>query len=168
MPFRFALQLPSRPSRFCFCLQSSSISNTITKTPPSIHTLCIRMNEGGGVWDHSGLYEFSVGHTDSFWGAAARHRLTWISPFRSVQDCDLRRGTIRWFEGGKLNVSVNCLDRHVHTFPDRVALIWERDEPGTEAVLLIYEIIHLYCILENTHSICSAFKLWDTIIRSIL
>ncbi|XP_029902683.1 acetyl-coenzyme A synthetase 2-like, mitochondrial [Myripristis murdjan] len=102
-----------------------------------------------GVWDHSGLYEFSVGHTDSFWGAAARHRLTWISPFRSVQDCDLRRGTIRWFEGGKLNVSVNCLDRHVHTFPDRVALIWERDEPGTEVKVTYRQLLEATCRLGN-------------------
>ncbi|KAF3849838.1 hypothetical protein F7725_019557 [Dissostichus mawsoni] len=85
-----------------------------------------------GVKDCSSLQEFSVSNSASFWAAAARHRLSWIKPFHTVQDCDLSLGRIKWFEGGQLNVSVNCLDRHVDTCPERVALIWERDEPGSE------------------------------------
>lgn len=58
-----------------------------------------------GVSDRAELLGFSVSNSDSFWAAAARHRLSWISPFHTVQDCDLSRGRIRWFEGGRLNVS---------------------------------------------------------------
>lgn len=58
-----------------------------------------------GVSDRSTLQEFSVSSSESFWAAAARHRVDWISPFHLVQDCDLSRGKIRWFGGGKLNVS---------------------------------------------------------------
>lgn len=56
-------------------------------------------------YDHSGLYKFSVNESDRFWGAVARQRLSWISPFHTVQNCDFSQGKIKWFEGGKLNVS---------------------------------------------------------------
>lgn len=55
--------------------------------------------------DHQGLYEVSVEQGDAFWGALGRSRLTWITPFHSVQDCDLRQGRVSWFLGGQLNVS---------------------------------------------------------------
>ena len=58
-----------------------------------------------GVSDRSTLQEFSVSNSEKFWAAAARHRLSWIRTFDAVQDCDLSRGKIKWFEGGKLNVS---------------------------------------------------------------
>lgn len=58
-----------------------------------------------GVSDRAALHEFSVSNSESFWAAVARQRLSWIDPFHTVQDCDLSRGKIKWFEGGKLNVS---------------------------------------------------------------
>ncbi|KAM3860953.1 acetyl-coenzyme A synthetase 2-like, mitochondrial [Diretmus argenteus] len=102
-----------------------------------------------GVKDHSGLHEFSVTQTERFWDVLARRRLSWMRPFRTVQRCDLTQGEINWFEGGKLNVSVNCLDRHVHAFPDRVALIWERDEPGSEVKVTYRQLLELTCRLGN-------------------
>nr|XP_019952640.1 PREDICTED: acetyl-coenzyme A synthetase 2-like, mitochondrial [Paralichthys olivaceus] len=102
-----------------------------------------------GVSSRSALQEFSVSGSSSFWAAVARHRLSWISPFTTVQDCDLSRGRIKWFEGGKLNVSVNCLDRHVHTCPDRVALIWERDEPGSEVRVTYRQLLEMTCRVGN-------------------
>ncbi|KAK5903584.1 hypothetical protein CgunFtcFv8_007353 [Champsocephalus gunnari] len=102
-----------------------------------------------GVKDCSSLQEFSVSNSASFWAAAARHRLSWIKPFHMVQDCDLSLGRIKWFEGGQLNVSVNCLDRHVHTCPERVALIWERDEPGSEIKVTYRQLLEMTCRLGN-------------------
>lgn len=58
-----------------------------------------------GLSGRDALQEFSVSDTDSFWAAVARQRLNWIRPFHRVQDCDLSRGRIKWFEGGQLNVS---------------------------------------------------------------
>lgn len=57
------------------------------------------------VSDRTALQNFSVSDSETFWAAAARHRLSWIRTFDAVQDCDLSRGKIKWFEGGKLNVS---------------------------------------------------------------
>ncbi|XP_032300830.1 acetyl-coenzyme A synthetase 2-like, mitochondrial isoform X2 [Coturnix japonica] len=103
-----------------------------------------------GVRDHQSLYKTSVEQGDAFWGMLARSRLTWITPFHSVQDCDLRQGRAAWFLGGQLNVAVNCLDRHVHVAPDKVALIWEKDEPGEEVRVTYRELLELTCRLSNT------------------
>ncbi|AWP19994.1 putative acetyl-coenzyme A synthetase 2-like mitochondrial [Scophthalmus maximus] len=102
-----------------------------------------------GASSRAALQDFSVSSSDSFWSAVARHRLSWIRPFHTVQDCDLSRGRIKWFEGGKLNVSVNCLDRHVHTCPERVALIWERDEPGSEVKVTYRQLLEMTCRMGN-------------------
>ncbi|NXB39603.1 ACS2L synthetase, partial [Eulacestoma nigropectus] len=59
-------------------------------------------------------------------------------------------GSARWFLGGRLNVSVNCLDQHVEKSPNRVALIWERDEPGTAVHVTYRELLDLTCRLANT------------------
>ncbi|XP_060684983.1 acetyl-coenzyme A synthetase 2-like, mitochondrial [Hemiscyllium ocellatum] len=103
-----------------------------------------------GVRDYPGLRDYSVQQPDSFWGALAQGRLSWISPFHTVSDCDLSQGTIRWFQGGRLNVSVNCIDRHVHTSPDKVALIWERDEPGAHVKITYRQLLEMTCRLANT------------------
>ncbi|XP_006806923.1 acetyl-coenzyme A synthetase 2-like, mitochondrial [Neolamprologus brichardi] len=98
---------------------------------------------------HGDLYRLSVTDPDRFWGAAAADRLRWVEPFHRVRDCDLSSGRIGWFLGGKLNVSVNCLDVHVEKHPDRVALIWEQDEPGTEVKVTYRELLETTCRLAN-------------------
>ncbi|XP_071329607.1 acetyl-coenzyme A synthetase 2-like, mitochondrial isoform X2 [Trachinotus anak] len=99
---------------------------------------------------HRDLYRLSVTDPDQFWGSAAVDRLRWVQPFHRVRDCELSSGKISWFLGGKLNVSVNCLDVHVEKHPDRVALIWERDEPGTEVKVTYRELLETTCRLANT------------------
>ncbi|XP_019407249.1 PREDICTED: acetyl-coenzyme A synthetase 2-like, mitochondrial isoform X2 [Crocodylus porosus] len=103
-----------------------------------------------GSRNHQGLYRMSVEQVDTFWGTLGRNRLTWISPFHSVQDCNLQQGRVAWFLGGQLNVAVNCLDRHVHRAPNKVALIWEKDEPGKEVQITYRELLELTCRLGNT------------------
>lgn len=58
-----------------------------------------------GVSDRAALQEFSVSNGESFWAAVARRRLSWTRPFHAAAACDLRRGDIKWFAGGQLNVS---------------------------------------------------------------
>uniref|UniRef100_A0A6Q2ZM20 Propionate--CoA ligase n=1 Tax=Esox lucius TaxID=8010 RepID=A0A6Q2ZM20_ESOLU len=96
------------------------------------------------------LYQMSVKDPDTFWGLIAKERLTWSKPFDQVSDCDITSGKISWFLGGQLNVSVNCLDVHVAKHPDRVALIWERDEPATEIKVTYRELLEITCRLANT------------------
>lgn len=99
---------------------------------------------------HRDLYRISVTDPDQFWGSAAADRLRWVEPFHRVRDCELSSGRISWFLGGKINVSVNCLDVHVEKHPERVALIWERDEPGTEVKVTYRELLETTCRLANT------------------
>ncbi|XP_040836969.1 acetyl-coenzyme A synthetase 2-like, mitochondrial [Ochotona curzoniae] len=86
----------------------------------------------------------------AFWGPLARDVLVWDTPYHTVWDCDFSRGKIGWFLGGRLNVSVCCLDQHVQKSPESVALIWERDEPGTEVRITYRELLETTCRLANT------------------
>jgi acetyl-CoA synthetase len=59
------------------------------------------------------MYRRSLDDADAFWGEEAEKRLHWFKKWDYVQNHDFSKAKIRWFEGGKLNVSYNCLDRHV-------------------------------------------------------
>jgi len=77
------------------------------------------------------MYQRSVTDPDGFWGEQATKFLEWSKPWNKVLDWsyDPKDLHIKWFEGGKLNVSHNCLDRHLATRGDQVAIIWEGDDP---------------------------------------
>ncbi|XP_065487142.1 acetyl-coenzyme A synthetase 2-like, mitochondrial isoform X1 [Caloenas nicobarica] len=85
-----------------------------------------------------------------FWAEVAQGVLRWDNPFHTACQAGPVAGAARWFLGGRLNVSVNCLDRHVEKSPNRVALIWERDEPGTAVHVTYRELLDLTCRLANT------------------
>ncbi|KAK5623549.1 hypothetical protein CRENBAI_012580 [Crenichthys baileyi] len=130
---------------------SASFLHVLRRSRSSWNSAAFMPESAGfeGVSGPDALHDFSVSHSESFWAAVGRQRLSWIRPFDTVQDCDLSQGRIKWFEGGKLNVSVNCLDRHVHTCPERVALIWERDEQGSEVRYTYRELLEMTCRLGN-------------------
>ncbi|KAM4883394.1 LOW QUALITY PROTEIN: acetyl-coenzyme A synthetase 2-like, mitochondrial [Sylvia borin] len=85
-----------------------------------------------------------------FWADVARGWLRWDSPFHTACQPGAPAASARRFLGGRLNVSVNCLDQHVEKSPNRVALIWERDEPGTAVHITYRELLDLTCRLDNT------------------
>ena len=73
----------------------------------------------------------SLTEPDQFWGRISREFLSWSTPFKTVLGGEFSEGTSTWFNDGKLNVAFNCIDRHVEAgHGDRVALLWEGDEPG--------------------------------------
>jgi acetyl-CoA synthetase len=88
------------------------------------------------------LYARSVAEPEGFWREEAK-RLDWIKPFTQVKNTsfDEHDFGIRWFEDGVLNVSANCLDRHLATRGSETALIWEGDEPG-ESRRFTYAELH--------------------------
>ena len=82
------------------------------------------------IEEYRELYERSVKDPEGFWAEMAED-ITWIRKWDKVSDFDFTKGDIKWFEGGKLNVSYNCLDRHVESgHGEDVAIIWEGNEPG--------------------------------------
>ena len=75
------------------------------------------------------MYQRSIEEPEAFWGEMARKELAWIRPFTKVLNWQVPWAS--WFDDGELNVSANCLDRHLATRGDKVALLWE-GEPGEE------------------------------------
>ena len=74
-------------------------------------------------------YSDSIQNSDDFWADIAG-RITWYQKWRKVSDNDYSKGEIKWYEKGKLNVSYNCLDRHIENGKgDECALIWEGNDP---------------------------------------
>ncbi|MCC7363556.1 MAG: acetate--CoA ligase [Dehalococcoidia bacterium] len=98
---------------------------------------------------YQALYDRSIADRDGFWTEMANEFVDWIAPFGTVCEEDLPAGNIKWFLGGKLNVSANCLDRHVRTQPDKVALTWEGDEPGENRSVTYRELYEETCQLAN-------------------
>jgi acetyl-CoA synthetase len=95
------------------------------------------------------LYEQSIADPESFWAEQASHFLDWQQPWDKVMQYDYPKGEISWFAGGKLNVSVNCLDRHLATRGNQVALIWEGDDP-TQDKKMTYKALHQQvCLFDN-------------------
>ncbi|KAI9209836.1 uncharacterized protein BJ171DRAFT_485164 [Polychytrium aggregatum] len=76
------------------------------------------------------LHEESVKNPTAFWGRVAKELLHWYRPFTQVNYGGFVDGDVQWFSDGQLNVAYNCVDRHAFANPDKVAIIWESDEPG--------------------------------------
>ncbi|MFN3524779.1 MAG: acetate--CoA ligase [Paracoccus sp. (in: a-proteobacteria)] len=92
-----------------------------------------------GPDDYARLYAESVDDPQAFW-AREGQRLDWIEPYTKVKNTDFTLGqvSIKWFEDGVLNVSVNCIDRHLATRGDQTAIIFEPDDPKTPAQHITY------------------------------
>ena len=82
---------------------------------------------------YKAMYRQSVENPDQFWGDQAEQFLTWDKPWETVCRSDIAEGQAAWFEGGKLNVAVNCIDRHLVDKADQTAIIWEGDDPSDDA-----------------------------------
>ncbi|MEI6542018.1 MAG: acetate--CoA ligase [Methylococcales bacterium] len=95
------------------------------------------------------LYQQSINDPEHFWAEQAEQFLTWSKRWDSVMNCDYLTGHIRWFEGGELNVSVNCLDRHLETRADQVAIIWEGDDPNQDKKITYRELFESVCQFSN-------------------
>ncbi len=98
---------------------------------------------------YDAMYKASIETPDAFWSEQATTFLDWITPFTRVSECDMAKGDIKWFLGGKLNVTSNCIDRHLPQRADQVAIIWEGDEPGTERKITYQELHDAVCKMAN-------------------
>ncbi|WP_342657610.1 acetate--CoA ligase [Sphingomonas sp. NY01] len=100
--------------------------------------------------DYERQYRASVEGSDAYWRDQAQ-AIDWITPFRQVQDTSFDEADfrIRWFADGELNVSVNCVDRHLATRGDQVAIVWEGDEPGETRSITYRELHRDVCRFAN-------------------
>src|SRR5690606_211152 len=98
---------------------------------------------------YQAMYEQSIHSPETFWAEQAREFLTWQKPWTQVSRSDLTKGAVEWFIGGKLNVSVNCIDRHLPQRADQTAIIWEGDNPAENKLITYAELHTQVCRLAN-------------------
>lgn len=95
------------------------------------------------------MYQHSIDQPETFWAEQAEQFLVWSKRWDSVMDCDYSKGIMRWFAGGKLNVSVNCIDRHLEIRGDQVAIIWEGDNPAHDKKITYRQLHEDVCRFAN-------------------
>jgi acetyl-CoA synthetase len=110
------------------------------------------INQSGSYFDadsYRSTYAESVTDRDGFWARQAAEHLHWFQRWHRVRLEDFNNGHVRWFEGGKLNVSYNCLDRHLATQGDRTAILFEADRPGEHRHITYRELHAAVCRFAN-------------------
>tara|TARA_B000000475_G_scaffold51570_1_gene40232 strand:- start:857 stop:2791 length:1935 start_codon:yes stop_codon:yes gene_type:complete len=97
--------------------------------------------------EYKSMYEESILNPEKFFGDMANKDLLWMEPFTKVHNGDF--ANTRWFDGGKLNLSVNCIDRHLQKNAHKTALIWEGDNPNESTSITYQELHDEVCKLAN-------------------
>ncbi len=116
-----------------------------TFEPPAAFVQQARINS---IEEYDALYKRSMENPEGFWGELATQELHWFKPWDKVLQWD--EPTAQWFAGGQLNISYNCLDRHLTgSRRHKAALVWE-GEPGDSVTLTYAQLHHQVCLFANT------------------
>ena len=102
-----------------------------------------------GAEQYSGMYARSINEPEAFWAEQAEQFVSWFKKWDKVQQWDYETVDIKWFTGAKLNVSYNCLDRHLETRGDDIAIIWEGDDPDIDKKITYRELHREVCRFAN-------------------
>jgi len=97
--------------------------------------------------EYKKLYQQSINHPQDFFGNLARENIQWIEDFDSVHNGEFAE--TKWFEGGKTNISVNCVDRHLKEDAEKTAIIWEGDNPSDSKEVSYQELHDEVCKFAN-------------------
>ena len=97
--------------------------------------------------EYLNLYRESIENPEKFFGDLARENIKWIEDFKEVHNSKFQ--DTKWFSGGKTNITLNCIDRHLEDNGDKVALIWEGDEPGNSKEISFKELHSEVCKFAN-------------------
>ena len=98
---------------------------------------------------YESMYERSMDEPEAFWAEQAETFIDWEKKWEKVSDVDFATGKIAWFEGATLNVSYNCLDRHLPERADQVAIIWEGDDPNSSESITYSQLHEKVCKFSN-------------------
>ena len=98
---------------------------------------------------YESMYEHSMDEPEAFWAEQAETFIDWEKKWDKVSDVDFSKGKIVWFEGATLNVSYNCLDRHLPERADQVAIIWEGDDPNSSESITYSQLHEKVCKFSN-------------------
>ena len=102
--------------------------------------------------DYDNMYAQSINNPDHFWSEHGK-RVDWIKPYSKIKDVDYSypNVSIKWFEDGQLNVSANCIDRHLEKRGEQTAIIWEGDNPDDNKHITYSELHREVCKLSNVY-----------------
>ncbi len=108
---------------------------------------------------YEAMYKRSIEDNEGFWAEQAK-RIDWIKPFTEVKDVSFAKDDlhIRWYQDGSLNVCYNCIDRHLETKGDDVAIIWEGDDPANDLKITYSELHARVCRFANSLKALGAKK----------
>jgi len=100
--------------------------------------------------DYALLYDKSINQNEEFWKEQGK-RISWIKPFSKIKNVKYssKNVVIKWYYDGSLNVSYNCIDRHALNTPDKVAIIWEGDDPKISKKITYKELLENVCKAAN-------------------
>ena len=99
--------------------------------------------------EFSKMYHDSITNPDNFWHKQGSNYLEWISEWDQVSEHDFRKGQVSWFKGGKLNATINCIDRHLSQRADQTAIIWEGDDPEDSSHISYRDLYESVCKFSN-------------------
>ena len=99
--------------------------------------------------DYQQMYRQSLDDPESFWAGQAHEFLSWDAPWHTTCESDLSKGQARWFDGGQLNASVNCIDRHLPARAAQTAILWEGDDPSDSQHITYQALKDEVCRLAN-------------------
>jgi len=108
---------------------------------------------------YSQLYKESVNEPEVFWSELASNNFLWEAKWSKVLDWDFRKAKVSWFKDAKLNITINCLDRHVKNHPDKTAIIFEPNNPNEEYKSYSYsELLAEVCKMANVLKVMGVKK----------
>ena len=120
------------------------MTKDIYKVPDNIKSNSLMNND-----EYKNLYNKSIENPEKFWSDQAHKYLDWDSEWTKVKHEDFLKGEVRWFENAKINASKNCIDRHLNKAGDKIAIIWEGDDPELSKEITYRELHEEVCRLSN-------------------
>ena len=116
----------------------------VVEVPANIRDRCYINDD-----QYAAMYERSISDPDGFWAEQADIFIDWTRKWDTIRDADMVTGNISWFAGGKLNISYNCIDRHLASRADQTAIIWEGDDAADDKAITYQQLHDEVCRLAN-------------------
>ena len=88
------------------------------------------------------VYRKSIREPELFWEEIAEEHFSWYKKWNKVLDWDFKKPEVTWFDGAKLNITENCIDRHLRTRGNKTAIIFEPNNPDEDALHITYKQLH--------------------------
>ena len=98
---------------------------------------------------YEAMYDASIDQPEQFWTKKAEEFISWFKPWNTLMEQDFTKGKVSWFIEGKLNATVNCIDRHLESRGNQTAIIWEGDNPEEHKYISFNELHESVCRLAN-------------------